>query len=287
MHWVVDRSLGRRNALGQGGEAGYENLIDALERSQTPYTLVRKIPFSGTLIDPDDESRDPRVITLDLENPVFVCGTLSMLQTSTEHGWAPGYIDGVDVVELEQHWGNHMLNAEAVVGTFADLEPPSDDFFARPVDDSKSFSGTVFAYDADKPQEGNGREQWLRWREQVMDIQSSNASIRADDLVIMAPLKNIYAEYRLFVVGGQIVTGSRYKLGGRVFYTPDIDPAVRDFARERLAEYCPRRAMCLDIAHIEGDESYKVIETNSISSAGFYACDMNQFVGAINAEFGE
>jgi hypothetical protein len=78
MHWIVDRSLGRRNALGQGGEAGYEHLIAALERSETPYTLVRKIPFSGTLIDPEDEGPDPKPITLDIPGKVFICGTLSM-----------------------------------------------------------------------------------------------------------------------------------------------------------------------------------------------------------------
>jgi hypothetical protein len=132
--------------------------------------------------------------------------------------------------------------------------PPAEEFFARPVDDSKSFAGTVFAHkrDNDGTIIETAIDQWNTWRDSVVGLETSAASIQPDDLVMLAPLKNIYAEYRLFVIGGMIATGSRYKLGSRVFYTPDIDPAVRDYAHERLAEYCPRDALCLDIAHIEG-----------------------------------
>lgn len=34
--------------------------------------------------------------------------------------------------------------------------------------------------------------------------------------VIVSPLKEIYREYRLFVVKGKVVTGSVYKVGGRL-----------------------------------------------------------------------
>lgn len=274
MHWVIDRSLGRRNALGQGGEAGYEHLIETLERTQTSYSLVRKIPFSGVLIHPDDEGPDHKPITLEIEGRVFVCGTLSMKATAEQHGWTPGYVDGADQEELIAAWGSHMLNHTAVIGKFSEVEPPAEEFFARPVDDSKSFAGTTFT-----------RPEWIDWKSRVMDIQNSGASIRADDLVMLAPLQKIFAEYRLFVINGKIVTGSRYKLGSRVFYTTDLPPDMLDYARSRLAEYCPRRALCLDIAHIDDDDPFRVIETNSISSAGFYACDMNVFVNAINAEY--
>ena len=275
MHWVIDRSLGRRNALGQGGEAGYESLIAALEHSQTPYTLVRKIPFSGDLIDPDDTSPDPQPITLDIEGPVFVCGTMAMANTARHYGWSPGYIDAPDQQQLIEAWGHHMLNYEARIGKFSEIVPPAAHFFARPVDDSKSIAGTVFE-----------REQFEEWRERVMRVQGSDTTIKADDLFMMAPIRKIFAEYRLYVMDGKIATGSRYKLGSRVFYTTDLDPAMLDYARARIAEFCPRRALCLDIAHIEGDEPYKVIETNAISSAGFYACDMQIFVNSINGMYG-
>lgn len=275
VHWIVDRSLGRRNGLGQGGEAGYEGLIDALTRTDTPYTLVRKIPFSGTLIDPDDTSPDPKEVVLDISGPVFICGTMGMKNTALQYGWNPGYIDGPDQNELIAAWGHHMLNHRAVIGRFDTIVPPGEGFFARPVDDSKSIAGQVFNRDA-----------FESWRASVLKVADSTTTIQAHDLFMMAPVQDIYAEYRLYVMDGKIATGSRYKLGNRVFYTTDLDPAMLDFARDRLAEYCPRRALCLDIAHVAGDEPYKVIETNAISSAGFYACDMSVFVQSINAIYG-
>lgn len=275
VHWVVDRSLGRSNGFGQGGEAGYENLIAVLNHTETPYTLVRKIPFAGTLIDPDDKSRNPREIKLDLSGPVFVCGTLSMRITAKEYGWTPGYIDAPDYPELIAHWGEHMLNSDAVVGPISEIVPPQGKFFARPIDDSKSFAGTIYE-----------TSEWEDWCKSVMGLQTSAASIQPNDIVMLAPLKKIFAEYRLYVIGGRIVTGSRYKLGSRVFYTTDLDPAMLDYARERIREYCPRDALCLDIAHIDDDDPYRIIETNAISSAGFYACDMNMFVQSINAIYG-
>lgn len=276
VHWVIDRALGRSDPLMRGGEAAYEELIEALERSETPYTLVRKIPFTDMLIDPDDTSKTPAEVRLEIEGPVFVTGTTSMGGVSIKHGWTPGYITAPGQDELITHWGNEVLNADAVIGKLRDIVPPCEEFFARPVLDSKSFSGMTSL-----------RDDFIQWRDTIVAGGNDFVTLSGDDLVMLAPLKKIYAEYRLYVIDGTIVTGSRYKLGSRVFYTRDLDPAMLDYARARIAEYCPRQALCLDIAHIAGDEPYKVIETNSISSAGFYACDMNVFVNAINAVFGD
>jgi hypothetical protein len=88
MHWVVNTSLQR--------EGGYEALIHNLERTATPYTLVRKPPFADYLVgmeDDFDEEGHQKPIMLDIEGPVFVTGTTSMREVSKAHGWKPGYID--------------------------------------------------------------------------------------------------------------------------------------------------------------------------------------------------
>lgn len=285
MHWIVDTTISRNDPQRRGGEAAFDDLIQALNRTETPYDLVKAVPMSHKLIPADWDTfrpEEPPELALDIEGPVFVTGIMSLKFACAHRGWTPGYIDAPGQNDLIEAWGTHVLNHDAVIGPFATTEPPSMEFFARPVEDTKAFAGIVYENDEKR---GTGRQQWYEWREQVMAGQGGFTTIRGEDLVVLAPLKNIFAEYRLYVVGGQIVTGSRYKLGGKVFYTRDLDPAMLDFARARIAEYCPRRALCLDIAHVEGDEPYKVIETNSISSSGFYACDMFQFVGSINAEF--
>lgn len=262
MHWVVDTCLVR--------ERGYESLLSALERQGVEHTIVRKPPFADYLV---DEDKNP--ITLDVGHDVFVTGTLSMKGVAEKHDWNPGYVDAPPQDELIRNWGDHLLNADCQIARFEDIVVPDYHFFARPTEDTKSFSGTVFS-----PQE------FIDFRKRVMNIETSEATLTADDMVLIARPKNIYAEYRLFVIGGRIATGSRYKMGQRVHAATDLDEAMLKYAEERIAEYCPRRALCLDIAHIDDDENpYRIIETNAISSAGFYACDMNKFVGAINDEF--
>lgn len=277
VHWIVDRALGR-------SEGGYEALVAQLERQDTPYSLVRKPPMADYLVgittseDPAEIRRvNDTPITLDVPNPVFICGTTSMKLVAANMGWTPGYVDAPGQQELLVHWGDHLLNSTAVISSLRDAVPPSEYFFARPVEDTKAFAGTIFS-----------RGDFLDWQKLFLTEGNAFVTMNADDLILLAPLQNIYAEYRLYVIGGEIVTGSRYKLGDRVFYTTDLDPQMLAYARERIAEYCPRRALCLDVAQVEGVDgrtTYKVIETNAISSSGFYACDMGKFVAAINEEF--
>lgn len=267
VHWVVNTNLKR--------EGGYHSLIEALRRQEIDFTLVDKPPFVDYLIDSNREFGDPCVpITLELEGPVFVTGTTSMRDVSRNHGWNPGYVDAPSQTELMEKWGEHLLNHDAVFGKLGEIVAPGSHFFARPVEDTKSFAGEVM--DSDHFED---------WRKTIVEGGNAFVTIGAGDEIMLAPIKKIYAEYRLYFISGEYCTGSRYKIGHKVEYIPHVDPAALDFARERIAEFCPRRAVCLDIAHIEGNDPYKVIETNAISSAGFYACDMNKFVGAINAEF--
>lgn len=269
VHWVVNTSLHR--------EGGYHNLIAALDRLEVPYTLVDKPPFVDYLIDSTDRKfgEDVKKITLDLKGPVFVTGTTSMRDVSRNHGWDPGYIDAPSQTELVQHWGEHVLNHDSVFGTLEEIQVPGKSFFIRPVEDTKSFAGTIMDADA-----------FEDWRCDILADRNAFVTLKAEDEIMMSPVKQIYAEYRLYFIGGKFVTGSRYKLGHHVSYDEHVDVNALRYAEERIAEYCPRRAVCLDIAHVAGPEPYKVIETNSISSAGFYACDMNKFVGAIGMEFG-
>lgn len=267
IHWVIDRALGR-------AEGGYEHLISHLDRIGTPYTLVRKPPFADYLVGMEDNDTP---ITIEVPNPVFVTGTTSMRLVSDKMGWTPGYVDAPSQTELFDVWGEHVLNYGAIVGKFRDITPPDGSFFIRPVEDTKSFAGQIM----------DEASQFEYWRKSIILGDFPFATLGPEDEIMMAPIKQIYAEYRLYVIGGKIVTGSRYKLGHRVFYTTDLDPDMLTYAEERIKEWCPRRAVCLDIAHVAGDEPYKIIETNAISSSGFYACDMGKFINAINDEYGE
>lgn len=267
MHWIVNSNLTK--------ERGYEVLIDYLDKINQPYTLVRKPPFVDYLIsieDNLDSNGDHIPLNLDISGPIFVTGTTSMRDVATKYNWnnpGPGYIEAPSQKECIDAWGDHMLNKNAVFGTIKDIIPPeAGDFFVRPNLDSKSFAGLILC-----PSE------FEYWRKNILNIDSWT-TLPPETEIMIAPLKKIYKEYRCIIVNGKCVTASQYKVGSRVEYSPDVPEAIIDFANDRIKEYNPRIAVTLDIA--DTSEGLRIIETNSISSSGFYDIDMIAFADAIN-----
>ncbi len=270
MFWILERNL--------YSEANFASLVNALERLDCQYEIVKRIPFINTLV--------PDISLPDNIKHVFVCGSTGMGEVVKQKGWFPGYFDeNLDYELVMQHFGRWCLNHRGQVTT---LRKASDlpilrggPFFARPVSDKKSFAGTVF--DA---------ADFAEWRSKVLQLEIDNTmeensltTLKPDDRIVLAPLTNIYQEYRFFVVDQQVVTGSMYKLGSRVISSIEVPERISAFAQRMADHWSPNRAYCLDIAVTDDDEEFgdmKVIEINALNSAGFYACDMLKFVTAVN-----
>lgn len=264
MHFIVNTDLKR--------EGGYAALIEQLERQCVPYTMVRKPPMADFLVSMEDEfDADGHNIPIMLDHidgPVFVTGTTSMKAVSDAHGWEPGYITAPSQTECFEHWDRHMLNRDARFGTIRDIVPPPGDFFIRPNFDSKAFAGTVMH-----------AENFEQWRTDIINIKTWT-TVPPDLEVMIAPLQKIWAEYRCIIVDGRYVTGSRYKTGETVAYSNEVGDRIINYANDRIKEWNPRIAVTLDIA--DTPDGLKIIETNAISSSGFYAIDMGRFVGEIS-----
>ena len=162
-----------------------------------------------------------------------------------------------------------MLNHDAVVGTLATLERQWDRFFIRPASDAKQFAGEVMTW-----------EQLETFRDGVRAVEHDDGvTLTLDDTVVMARCRVIEAEYRFFVFDGEPVTGSRYKLGDQVRSSTEVPEEVALFARRQAALWVPNRACAMDIA--QTSEGLRIIELNSANSAGFYACDLDKIVNAV------
>lgn len=253
MHWVLQSNL--------YGEKSFADLVDQLERQQVPHTLVKLVPFDHIIV-PD----------VDIDGPVFVCGSTSLGKVAEKKGWKPGYFDeNLNMETVTSHYGDEMLNFNMVVSKLKDVKYRWDRFFIRPVSDKKQFAGTVMDW-----------EEFSTWQQQIIELDgtSSWTSLTGDDEILVAPVVDILQEYRFFVVDGNIVTGSLYKRGTQVFYSSDVDQPVIDYAQKMVNVWEPNRAFCLDVAVTAG--GYRVIEINALNSSGFYECDMGKFVQAIN-----
>lgn len=106
-------------------------------------------------------------------------------------------------------------------------------------------------------------------------------SLRHDTQLMLTKPVRILTEWRLWAVGGKIVTYSLYKEGIRVVYRHEIDSDALDFAQQ-LVDLNPdySSAYVIDICRTE--EGLRMLETNCINASGFYAADLHKLAATID-----
>lgn len=164
-----------------------------------------------------------------------------------------------------------LLNSDITVARVDQLhnylldENPDSYWFIRPLSDLKVFQGMC--------------AQLREIRQWKTSKESRSFQIEDDTLVVIAEAKQILAEYRYFIVGGTVISGSRYHPGGR-----KLPERVIDFERLTNAQlmanaWLPHENCVMDLADTE--DGLKVIEFNCINAAGFYNHDINAVVEAL------
>jgi len=295
MHWILQNNL--------FNESAYQVLLETLQRFDIPFSIHKVVPFVGELV-PEPELKTENVICM---------GSYSMRHAARKYGWRPGVFD-LEPMNFEvqlKHWGDLMLNADAVISRFEDAEFPfysicsahqttdpdcelckkgshSTFMFMRPIEDSKVFAGKVFHY-----------QDFYEWKRKVCVLEEDYGnSLTKNTLVQVCPLKEIYAEYRFWIVKQKIVCASLYKRGDRVVYSDQVDDHVFQFVHQVLRMrdggsditlstshngWQPHEAYCLDVA--ETSEGMKIVEINTMNSSGFYACDIPKLVMTLEQAF--
>lgn len=285
MFWVVQSNL--------YNEAGYVKFLEALERLQVDYIIVKPIPFTNQFVPADFDSMTQEVDDveepyIDTNQKVIVMGATSLSRVAKSRGWTPGtYLnDNFDFSKWRDGFGKeNILNGDAVVGLIKDITVPNHDWmFVRPVHDTKSFSGEVMSkYDLDD---------WLKSIDQIEEEEF--VPLHKNTEIMISSVKEIYAEYRMFIVNCKVVTGSRYKLGSKVTSDENVPDDVCRYTNSMVrrwqekvdctlaifpSAYAPAKAFVIDIAVTP--DGMKVIEINNINSAGFYAADCQKIVAAL------
>lgn len=171
-----------------------------------------------------------------------------------------------------RRWGDHMLNADSRVlplKNFArEQHALSSEWFLRPNEDDKSFSGTVMTFEAVQQLTDNLRD-------------SNNPSLHPQTLVCVSSPKILEKEWRHFIVGGKVVNSSRYMLNGELSVSSeDIPEALIAFVEENCRIYAPHAVFVMDTALCEGN--FRIIECNCFNGTGFYAHDIAKIVREVN-----
>jgi len=255
---VMQNNLISENDLGQVQQACLEAGAQVQE--------IRVVPFS----------EDIPEFTYNRKNLYYGSTTL-MYNIYTQLNEPIGLFYDEDKYSIENYikqWGERMLNDGGMFMTVAEFLDdkgidPDANIFVRPDADSKSFDGQV------------GTEYEIHQMFQRM-IQYEGG-VTENTKIYAGPAYNIVKEWRLFIVGGEIITSSRYRDNFNLSKSRDDAPeGMLKFARECIDIYKPHENFAMDIASTS-DGDYYIIECGCLNSVGFYHADINKLFKSIVA----
>ncbi len=252
MFWLIKR--------GFENDPKYRELCLNIKRFEIKHTFCNVIPFSTEVI--SDTPLDS------IKDPVFNYGSYNLSKIVKSMGLKPGAFisENISLNNLLEHYGPEMFNSDMIFGTIKDIEPQVNNFFIRPMEDSKSFTAQVLDI-----------ENFKYFKSNILNLDSEEYStIKPNTMVSICSPKNIDQEIRFFIIDSKISTYSTYKIGDRVVYSPEVDQYIIDYVKDVIKIYEPDVAYCLDIA-VSGGQP-KILEINSINSAGLYAIDTQKFI---------
>lgn len=105
------------------------------------------------------------------------------------------------------------------------------------------------------------------------------------ELLLSEPVR-LKGEWRFFVVGGDVISGSTYRLDGvkrRMVPIPDL---IWRAVRKAVGQWMPCQDIVIDLCLTEDDE-VKVVEFNAINSSGWYNTDIGLVVDALEERYGD
>jgi hypothetical protein len=97
------------------------------------------------------------------------------------------------------------------------------------------------------------------------------------ETTLVAEVKDIYSEYRFFVVGNRVITGSRYMLNKEVNASVDIPAEVQKMAVELAKVYQPDKVFTMDLALLHNG-SIEIVEYNCFNGSGTYLAPLEDLM---------
>lgn len=244
-----------------------EIVFGALSRLGIEFERLTVIPFSDELPD------------VPADRPVVFYGAVKWLEKIARSGrWTPGVFfseDDFRMSRLIEAYGADMLNRDMRLTTLGELaaEPrdSKESLFLRPDHDSKDFAGKLFRHG-----------ELVAWDESLRDLERRTSetpdfvppALTRETPIMAASPKEIAAEFRLFVVDGSIVTGSKYRSYGTLDPSPGVPEEVHIFAEAMVRKWSPVPVFVLDIGYNADEQRFGVIEINCFHSSGFYHSDV-------------
>lgn len=257
-----------------------ENLLIAIGHGHLPDALVTM----GYQVHLERYQRqDPHLVDTKGECTVAY-GSIQFVEQRMSVGYSPGAYYSRErfrcsfyMPKLPISW---LGNAEGVYVPFAEFRRRTEQFyrmfgvsrlFIRPDSGKKVFTGLTLDRD-NTDQELNS----------LMQL----TSVTGETMIMVTPAKTIKAEYRFYIVRGQVITASRYMVDGEPRTGTDIDPQCLALAEEVASRrWQIELAYTCDIGLFDEPDGLqaKIVELNAFSTSGLYVCDSIALFKAVAA----
>lgn len=219
--------------------------------------------------------------------PVVAYGCINFILKSHSCPWLPGSYPqpGIETHNLchltymQEFEKDKLLNRDYVVAPIKELIRNKDFFFKifntdqlfiKDVNAFKRFGAKVLSYEI--------LEKYLE----------PHVEDNENNLVMIAEPKCIRSEHRFVIVNKEVVAYSTYNMNGVLDIRIDVPDKALHFAKDMAKVWQPCPCYTLDVA-MTGDGSFddqepKLLELNSFSCAGLYACDIEAVVKAVSKQ---
>lgn len=246
-------------------------LISEIQRQGMIVEQIKYIPFeSGSYNNFADD------------DCVLCYGSLNLIrQLQRQKPWIPGSFCNLPNFECSKYYtyyGKYLFNRNYIMmplrevkrrisQLFMDLwpRPGEPELFIRPSSGFKTFAGQVICK--------NNFEKDFEWFEKFSS---------PDALVVVAPSAPIVREWRLVVANRKVIAASQYRESGKLNIKEGAPDNIFEYANRiaKEVEWEPDPIYVMDIACGATALARGLLELNSLSCSGFYACPVEPIVTA-------
>lgn len=261
IHWILQANLIREDT--------FNRIKASLLSDGISFEEVKIVPFSDEL---------PEIERLGEVN-VFYGSTTLVLNAYKRFGGGKGIFFDQDRFSMKtylEQWGDRMLNSDSQILTFREIvdlgHGRDSEWFVRPIEDDKAFSGKVFSF-----------EEIVAFERELE--QSNNPYLTTETLVAISAPKAIEKEWRLFVIGQRVISACRYTMQGKLSVdASDLPAEMLAFALKCCGIFTPAEVFVMDVA-LHGGE-FKIVECNCFNDSGFYQHDIGMIIHEVNVFLG-
>lgn len=267
MIWLVQNAL-------FGEEMEYERFIAAIDHTGDRRIKLDYVFWESTI--------DLKLTGVTDLKSIIPFGTRSFVAYAIKNGWRVFWDQDYDYAAL-RCLGEDFINHDLQVGPMDELEVPYDGkIYMREAAGFNIIKGKVIsAYS------------WPDWKNGFKRNLEGDVSPHHHDWhpidgttpFVVAPVKKIINEYRVWVVARKVISSSRYVENGVVKYSNSDDNFVVNSYAQKMVDKLPFKMDNFVIDIFETDKGLRVGELNCLHCSGWYAIDSVKVVEALSEDY--